>query len=235
MKNIFVLILLIVFSFQFCADRIFDNPLDPDKKDYGYSIISTIPTGSIVPIDMSFTGDSIWVVDQGGKIYSLNYNSGQIIRTLNYEYDVCGISYDGYEFYINNKNKNLITRVNSVSGSIIQNLYLGEGRFFEMDYFNNSIYIAERNTNSIYILDSQTAQVLSVVSNTGFSIDGVCFDGEFIWTVDSTTSKIYKISIDGSLINQYKSPDKYPCSICYYDNTFWIGDKSGKIFRIRIK
>jgi len=235
MKKHLLLILLIIFNYIFCADRIFDNPIDPNKEEYGYSIISTIPTGSIIPVDMSFTGDSIWVVSQDGKIYSLNYNSGQIIRVLNYEYQAIGITYDGDEFYINNKNRNLITKVNTVSGSIIQNLYLGEGDFENIDYFNDVIYISERNTNSIYVLDSNTAQVISMVSNRGFSIDGVCYDGEFLWTVDSTTSKIYKISLSGELINQYKAPDKYPCSICYYNQTFWIGDRSGKIFRIEIK
>jgi len=76
-----------IFSLIFlagCNDRLFDNPFDPNVETRAYEILSTFQLAGIVPVDITFSGDALWVVDSLSRILAVNYNSGSMIRELDF-------------------------------------------------------------------------------------------------------------------------------------------------------
>ena len=238
MKKKYIWILISLFSiFYSCKDRIFNNPFDPNPEVPGYEIISITPIGSITPVDMTFVGDSIWVVDLFSKLLSLNYNSGSIIRELDFTSTdkVNGICYNGSDLWLNIEGKRRIVKVNIINGQIIKILNLVEGHFGVMDFFNATIYISDELSNSILQIDEETGEVLNTIKNPSFYCNGICFDGENLWVLDAPAMRIYKINTNGDILNVYQSPEKNPIGLCYSEGIIWCGDRSGKIFKLRFQ
>lgn len=237
-QKIFILVLIFIFSvFYSCKDRIFNNPFDPDPVEPGYEIVSIITIGNLIPVDMTFAGDSIWIIDMNSRIFSLNHNSGAIIRELEFPYSnhVNGICYTGSDLWLNIEENYEIVKVNIINGSVIKHLNLVEGIYSAMDFFNLSIYILDELSSSIIQVNPDTGETITSVRSPSFSTDGICFDGEHLWILDSSSLRIYKLKADGEIVQVYRTPDKNPVGLCYNQGIIWCGDKSGKIFKLRFQ
>ena len=231
-----VLVLIFILSLlNCCQDRIFDNPFDPDPSIEGYEIISIISTADLLPVDLTFSGDSIWLVDSFSRILSLDYNSGNIIRELFFPRPVNGIGYDGTDHWLNIKESTEIVKVNIVNGEVIKILNLGVGQYLVMDCSASSIYLADRLSNAIIEIDTETGEVLNSIQSPVFSIDGLCFDRVHLWLLDNTTTRIYRLDLTGEILNVYQAPEQNPVGLCFSQGTIWCGDKSGKIFQLKFR
>ena len=218
-----------------CKDRLFDNPLDPAAERAAYEILATIQLNGIVPADLAFSGDSLWVVDSQSRILSLNYNSGAVIRELESEQPAAGVCYDGDGLWITVRNSNQIVKMSIVTGVTIKALNLVRGDFGPIDFFGSRLYIADRLTNSVLVVDPDTGRIEKTLANPGFSLNGVAFDGVNLWIIDNTQMKIYRLTASGSIQTTYQTPGRSGAGISISSGIMWTGDQTGKIFKLRFQ
>ncbi|MEN8152487.1 MAG: hypothetical protein ABFR75_00565 [Acidobacteriota bacterium] len=230
--------MVIVFSsITSCKDRIFNNPFDPDKDERGFEILSVINIENrYSPTDITFSGNSLWITPRYSGAISINYNSGAVIRRLEFNNrPVNGIGYDGSDLWLNLKDAAEVTNVNIVNGEIIKSLKLPEGNYIHLDFHSPNLYIADRQSNSILSIDPDSGTILDTIRGPSFTIDGICFDGTSFWILELSTLKIFKIDINGDIVNTYRSPTETPSGLCCSDGIIWLGDSTGKILKLRFQ
>lgn len=218
-----------------CKDRLFDNPLDPDRERTAYEVLTTVQLNGITPVDLAFSGDSLWVVDSQSRLLSLNYNSGAVIRELESESPPTGVCYDGDDLWITVRNSTQIIKLNIVTGATIRALTLTRGDFGPIDYWGSRLYITDRLTNSVLVVDPETGRIEKALSNPGFSLNGVAFDGVNLWIIDATQMKIFRLTASGSILMTYQTPGRAGAGISVSSGIMWTGDQTGKIFKLRFQ
>jgi YVTN family beta-propeller protein len=232
------LALLVIFSLVglvACNDRLFDNPFDPDAQTSAYEIISTFQIAGIVPVDLSFSGDALWLVDAQSRVLALNYNSGALVRELEFPQGAAGVAYDGEDLWLSVRNFPQLVLVNIVNGAQVRMLNLPRGSFGPLDYSGGKLYVADRLSNAILVVDPQTGAIERSIPQPGFAIDGVSHDGVSLWTIDASQMKIFRLGDDGAPENQYQAPSRSASGLATAAGIFWCGDQAGKIYRLRFQ
>ena len=224
-----------LFGLAACNDRLFDNPFDPDAETRAYEILSTIQTGGIVPVDLTFSGDVLWVVDAQGQVLALNYTSGALVRELEFPQGAAGAAYDGVDLWLSVKNSSQLVLVNIVSGAQVRMLNLPRGNLGPLDYSAGKLYVADLQAKAVLVVDPVTGAVERSIPQPGFGIDGVSHDGVNLWTIDASQMKILRLADDGTLVNQYQTPSRSASGLAYAAGVFWCGDQAGKIYRLRFQ
>ena len=227
-------ILIIAFSLLIsCKGRIFNNPFDPEKDERGYEILSIISIeGGRVPVDITFSGDSLWITDTNSNPVSLNYTSGSIIREL-YTTPAIGICYDGANLWITGGGSQEIFNISIINGEMIRAIRLSEGDYYYLDFRDPHIYLADKLSNSIITVDPATGAMTDSIKAPSFAIDGFCFDGSNFWILEQSTLKIFVTDTDGNLINTFRAPTEQPSGLAFSEGVIWMGDKTGKIIKLR--
>jgi len=218
-----------------CNDRLFDNPFDPDAETRAYEILSTLQVSGIAPVDLTFSGDLLWVVDVGSRILALNYNSGALVRELEFLQGAAGVAYDGEDLWLSVKNSSQLVLVNIVSGAQVRMLNLPRGSFGALDYSGGKLYVADRLSNAVLVVDPETGAIERSIPQPGFAIDGVSHDGTNLWTIDSSQMKIFRLTDSCALENQYQAPSRSASGLAFAAGIFWCGDQAGKIYRLRFQ
>jgi len=218
-----------------CQDRLFDNPLDPDAEIRAYEILATLQTANIVPLDLTFSDNALWVVDTQGRIRALNYNSGALIRELDFPQPVSGIAYDGTDLWLGIKNSNQVVQVNIVNGAQIRALNLLRGNVGCLAYEAERLYVADKLSKTILVVDTDSGAIERTVGPPGFSIDGLVSDGVNLWTVDATQNKIFRLDDTGAALNVYEPPSRSAAGLTFAQGFIWCGDQMGKIYKLRFQ
>jgi len=218
-----------------CNDRLFDNPFDPEADTRAYEILATLQTTNIVPVDITFSGDVLWVVDTQSRILALNYNSGALIRELDFSELVSGIAYDGNDLWLAIKNTNQVVQVNMVNGAQIRVLNLLRGNLGCLDYAAGRLYAADKLSNSILVVNTDNGAIEKSISQPGFTINGLVFDGSNFWTIDSSQNKIYRLDGAGAAVNIYQPPSPSAAGLAYAQGFIWCGDQMGKIYKLKFQ
>jgi len=232
------LALLAVFSLvglAACNDRLFDNPIDPDAETRAYEILSTLQVTGIAPLDLSFSGDLLWVVDVGSRVLALSYTSGAPVRELEFPQGAAGVAYDGADLWISVKNTAQLVLVNIVNGAQVRMLNLPRGSFAALDYSGGRLYVADRLSNAVLVVDPETGAIERSIPQPGFALDGVCHDGASLWTIDASQMKIFRLSASGATENRYQAPSRSAAGLAFAEGIFWCGDQAGKIYRLRFQ
>lgn len=229
---------VIVFSLFFlaaCGDRLFDNPNDPEAETLAYEILSTLQVDGIVPVDLTFSGDALWVVDSLSRVLALNYNSGALIRELDFPQPAAGIAYDGKDLWLSVKNSSQLVQVNIVTGTLIRVLNLLRGSLGCLDFAAGRLYVADRQSNAILVVDPVSGTIERSIPQPGFAIDGISHDGTNLWTIDATQTKFFRLDENGALVNLYQTPSRQAAGLAYAEGIFWCGDRAGNIYKIRFQ
>ncbi|MBU4404409.1 MAG: hypothetical protein L6428_14910 [Candidatus Aminicenantes bacterium] len=232
------LALLAVFSFLClfgCNDRLFDNPNDPAAETRAYEILSTLQVDGIVPVDLTFSGDALWVVDSLSRVLALNYNSGALIRELDFPKPAAGIAYDGKDLWLSVKNSSQLVQVNIVTGTLIRVLNLLRGNFGCLDFAAGRLYVADRLSNSVLVVDPGSGTIERSIPQPGSAIDGVSHDGDNLWTIDATQMKFFQLDEIGFPLNLYQTPSRQAAGLAYAEGIFWCGERTGKVFKLRFQ
>jgi outer membrane protein assembly factor BamB len=232
------LALLAIFSLVFlaaCNDRLFDNPHDPAAETRAYEILSTLQVDGIVPVDLTFSGDALWVVDALSRVLALNYNSGALIRELDFPQPVAGIAYDGKELWLSFKNSSQLAQVNIINGTEIRVLNLLRGNFGCLDFAAGRLYVADHLSNAVLVVNPENGTIERSIDQPGFAIDGVTYDGVNLWTIDATQGKFFRLDESGAPVNLYQTPSRSAAGLTYANGVFWCGDQAGKIYKIRFQ
>jgi len=218
-----------------CQDRLFDNPLDPDADTRAYEILATLQTAGIVPLDITFSGDVLWVIDVNSRILALNYNSGALIRELDFEQSVSGIAYDGNDLWLAIKESNQVVQVNMVNGAKVRTLNLLRGNLGCLEYAGSRLYAADKLSNSILVVDTASGTIEKSISQPGFSINGLIFDGTHFWTIDASQNKIFRLDGTGAAVNVYEPPSRSAAGLAAAQGYIWCGDQLGKIYKLKFQ
>jgi DNA-binding beta-propeller fold protein YncE len=227
-----------IFSLVFlagCNDRLFDNPNDPNAETRAYEILSTLQIGGIVPVDLTFSGEALWVVDTLSRVSALNYNSGALIRELDFPQPVAGIAYDGKELWLSVKNSSQLVQVNIVNGAEIRVLNLLRGNFGCLDFAAGRLYVVDRMSNTVLVVNPETGNIERSIAQPGVAIDGVSQDGTQLWTIDAMQAKFFRLDESGALVNLYQTPSRSAAGLAFAEGMFWCGDQAGKIYKIRFQ
>ena len=227
-----------IFSLIFltgCNDRLFDNPFDPEVETRVYEILSTLQLAGISPVDITFSGDALWVVDSLSRVLAVNYNSGSVIRELDFPQPVSGIAYDGKDLWLSIKNTSQVVQVNIVNGAQIRALNLLRGNLGCLSYAASRLYIADRLSNTVLVVNPDSGAIEKSIPQQGFAIDGVSFDGTNLWTIDATQMKLFRLDDAGTVINFYQAPSSSAAGLAFAEGIFWCGDQAGKIYKLRFQ
>jgi outer membrane protein assembly factor BamB len=225
-----------IFSLIFlvgCNDRLFDNPLDPNAETRAYEILATLQAVNVVPVDLTFSGDVLWVVDAQSRILSLNYNSGALIRELDFPQSVSGIAYDGKDLWLGIKNSNQVVQVNIVNGAQIKALNLLRGDVGCLAYEAGRLYVADKLSNTILVVNIDSGTIEKTISQPGFTINGLVFDGSNFWTIDASQNKIFRLDEAGTMLNVYQPPSRSAVGLAFSQGFIWCGDQMGKIYKLK--
>ena len=215
-----------------CNDRLFDNPHDPNAQTSAYQILATLQVSGIVPVDLAFSGDALWVVDAQSRVLALDYNSGAQIRELDFEQSVGGIAYDGVELWLSVQNTSRLVQVSIVNGAELRTLNLLRGSFGALEYANGRLYVADRLTNAVLVVDPANGAIERSIAQPSFAIDGLCHDGSSIWIMNASQMRLFRLDESGALLNQYLAPSRAVSGLAYAQGIFWCGDQSGKIYKL---
>jgi hypothetical protein len=224
-----------LFSLAACNDRLFDNPNDPAAETRAYEILATLQVDGIVPVDLTFSRDALWVVDALSRIQALNYSSGALIRELDFPQPVAGIAYDGKDLWLSIKNSSQLVQVNIVTGTLIRVLNLLRGNFGCLDFAAGRLYVADRLSNAILVVDPLSGAIERSIPQPGFAIDGVSHDGVNLWTIDAMQAKFFRLDESGTPVNVYQTPSRQAAGLAYAEGIFWSGDRAGKIYKLRFQ
>lgn len=227
-----------IFSLIFlsgCNDRLFDNPFDPEVETRAYEILSTLQLAGISPVDITFSGDALWVVDSLSRVLAVNYNSGSVIRELDFPQPVSGIAYDGKDLWLSIKNSNQVVQVNIVTGTQIKALNLLRGDVGCLAYTAERLYIADKLSNTILVVNPDSGTIEKSINQPGFTINGLVFDGSNLWTIDATQMKLFRLDDAGTVINFYQAPSNSAAGLAFAEGIFWCGDQAGKIYKLRFQ
>jgi outer membrane protein assembly factor BamB len=228
----------LIFSLIFlagCNDRLFDNPFDPNAETQAYEILSTLQTTNIVPVDITFGGDVLWVVDAQSRILALNYNSGALVRELDFSQPVSGIAYDGQDLWLSIKNSSQLAQVNIVNGAQIRALNLLRGDLGCLDYAAGRLYVADKLSNTILVVNTESGTIEKSISQPGFSINGLVFGGSNLWIIDATQNKLFRLNETGTAVNVYQPPSRSAAGLAFSQGFIWCGDQMGKIYKLKFQ
>lgn len=226
---------LITFSFfNSCKDRFFDNPWDPDKEERGYDIVSIISIGGHQILDMTFSDDSIWIINHQKRLISLDFHSGSSIRELTPGDGIKadGICYDGSDLWIHRINSSHLIKINIINGETLRTISLTQGEYQFMDFHDSTLYVYDRTSNTIRLVNPEGEETISSISSPAFQIAGLCYDGTHIWVLDPTTTRLFRLESSGEVLNIYQTPGKNPGGLCFSNGYIWCGDLSGKIYKM---
>ncbi len=216
-----------------CRGRAFNNPYDPDKDERGYEILSIIDMeGGRSPFDLTFSGDSIWIIYEGSFPVSFNYTSGSKIREL-FTPPSNGIAYDNTNLWIINSETLELINISIINGETIRTIRVPEGNYNFLEFRDPYIYTTDKLTNSVITIDPESGSIIDTFKSPSFSIDGLCFDGSNFWILERSETRIYVTDINGILINTFRTPTDTPSGLASGENVIWMGDQSGKIIKLR--
>jgi hypothetical protein len=218
-----------------CNDRLFDNPLDPDAETRAYEIVATLQAANVVPLDLTFSGDVLWVVDAQSRILALNYNSGALIRELDVPQQISGIAYDGNDLWLGIKNTNQVVQVNIVNGAQIKALNLLRGDVGCLAYAAGRLYVADKLSNAILVVDPDSGTIERTINQPGFTINGLVLDDSNLWTIDASQNKIFRLDASGSAVNVYQPPSRSAAGLAFSQGFIWCGDQTGKIYKLKFQ
>jgi len=227
-----------IFSLFFqsgCNDRLFDNPLDPNAETRAYEILSTLPLVNVVPVDITFGVDVLWVVDAQSRVLAVNYNSGALVRELDFPQSVSGVAYDGKDLWLSIKNSNQVVQVNIVTGAQIKALNLLRGDLGCLAYEAERLYVADKLSNTILVVNTESGTIEQSINQPGFSISGLVFDGNYLWTIDATQNKIFRLDAAGAAVNVYQPPSRSAAGLAFSQGFIWCGDQMGKIYKLKFQ
>ena len=218
-----------------CNDRLFDNPLDPNAETRAYEILATLPIANVVLVDITFGVDVLWAVDEQSRVLAVNYNSGALVRELDFPQSVSGIAYDGKDLWLSIKNSNQVIQVNIVTGAQVRTLNLLRGDLGCLTFAAERLYVADKLSNTILVVNPDSGTIEKSISQPGFTISGLVYDGSNLWTIDASQNKIFRLDEAGAMVNVYQPPSRSAVGLAFSQGFIWCGDQLGKIYKLKFQ
>lgn len=217
-----------------CRDRIFDNPADPDRSQSAYTIYTTVTLNGIQPLDLTNTDDAILVLDRNSELLFYTFPSGTPIRSRNLGLDISAVAYENGNLWVALRGTNRLVQFNVLNFSQIRSLTFPRGDVVGMDYYQDKLYLADRQSRSVLVIDPNTGSEERQISVPTYSLDGLAVAGETIWLLDAAKDEILRLNLAGTPLGVYPAPGRDGSGLCMYKNLLLCGDLSGKLYALQM-
>ena len=82
---------------------------------------------------------------------------------------------------------------------------------------------------------SKTGTVITSFDAPGNDPNGLVFDGTYLWHADSSSDKIYKLSLTGTVLDTLDAPGGWPTGLAFDGVYLWAASQTtGRIYRIAV-
>ena len=126
-----------------------------------------------------------------------------------------------------------VYKINLLTGDIQKRLNLQRGSFTAIEYGDGALWIADALSNKIMRVDPDTAEILSSFSSPGTRVDGMAFDGVYLWVSDMATLTIFQITVEGDVLRAYLSPGQSPRGLTFDGAFLWNVDGNRRIYQLK--
>lgn len=125
-----------------------------------FSIIDTIPSPGDYPMGLAWDGEYLWNADcdgmgNGGTIYKLNPESGDIIDSFDYQSDLRGMTYDGDSIWVSGGLGRVLYKLNPSNGNIEKEIDIG-AEAYGLGWDGTYLWLSSNDGSYISRIDRDT-------------------------------------------------------------------------------
>jgi hypothetical protein len=102
-------------------------------------------------------------------------------------------------------------------------------------YAAERLYVADKLSNTILVVNTGSGTIEKTISQPGFTINGLVFDGSNFWTIDASQNKIFRLDEAGAMMNVYQPPSRSAVGLAFSQGFIWCGDQMGKIYKLKFQ
>ena len=122
-----------------------------------------------------------------------------------------------------------------MTGEIQKRLNLQRGSFTAIEFGLDMLWIADVLSNKILQVDPDTAEILSSFPNPGTRVDGLAFDGSYLWVSDMAMLTIYQLTLEGEVVRTFLSPGQSPRGLTFDGVFLWNVDGNQRIYQLKFQ
>ncbi|MBU2599464.1 carboxypeptidase regulatory-like domain-containing protein [bacterium] len=204
-------------------------------------ICYSIKTKDILPVDLCYHKNLLYLVDnKSNYIRQFSLTKGEEVSKIlvslpQPQFSFSGITYDGSQFYIADKENDKIYKV-SKKGEIISSFNSPGDTPQGLAYDGKHIWNVDYRENKLYKINPENGEVISSFNSSGSSPRGLAFDGSYLWNSDSGSDFIYKIDFStGVVVASFSAPRGDPRGLVYDGTYLWCIDEGvATIYRLKI-
>lgn len=176
---------------------------------------------------------SILCVINKNKVYA---HTGDVLHSFKAPGNFpTGITYDGENLWVADRQTKLIYCVNPDNGKVIRSIptpaywptgLCWDGKFLWAADVKGGLPLSENYTGLIYKLDPENGDILHTVYAPGNRPRGLAFDGKYLWCTDNGSDEIIQFSPeDGTTIKSFRSPSTDPRGLTFDGEYLWVSDR----------
>ncbi|MCD6367528.1 MAG: hypothetical protein J7L45_00405, partial [Candidatus Aenigmarchaeota archaeon] len=162
-----------------------------------------------------------------GYIYKFDPVTNSLVRRISYPYGhVRGLAWLG-GLWVNNGTH--VTKIDE-NGNIISSIHPSWNPWSSLGTMEGDLLIPDMDNEQVRKVRTDGTVVanysINVTPDYHDRADGLDYGDGYIWTVDYQKGKIYKIDLDGNLIDSWDTRGDSPNGLCYKDDYLWNTDWS---------
>ncbi len=229
------LALLIIFNLLSigCSSRFFNNPFDPEAESGFFKIMKVVPVDTQI-LDLTFSTDALWIVNENGSIIALNYFDGSPQKRLDFALPARGVAYDGENLWVSVQNSYRIFCLNPLNGALITSFDAPRSQPLVLAYDFPYLYAFDGESNSVFQFNPQEGRIIATFKFRHLKISGIYVEANTIFILDQTEAKIFHYTMSGSLLKSFLTPAIVPSGLTRQNEFFWSADKDQKLYQYKL-
>lgn len=231
--RIIVLVLASITVFSSCRDISFNNPLDPNASKETAKLIKIINTPVSGIGDIDYDDGKVWKMTQYGSLYLLDIESGMIIREIKIN-GGNGIAQNNGKLYVCKK-ENSVKIFDSLSEELLKQLLTADIYPEFCAFVDDAFIVYDIRSNSIFSVNIENGDSIRLFELSGIGVAGICEYKGGVLIADDQTDVIYSYSINGKILNVYRSPASEISGIAVDNNdNIYIFNTDGRIYKVSL-
>jgi PKD repeat protein len=154
--------------------------------------------------------------------------------------DVAGLAWDGQYLWVADFTTEQLSQLDPHTGSVLKTLKTP--RAYEspvaLTWGGGALWVATlgEQQDKLYQIDPSTGQVLrslpvpAEVSAAG-TVDGLAWDGQYLWLADSTEQKLYQIAPESGAVLKQFVLNFAPLGLAWDGQAFWVSQDGPRLWR----
>jgi streptogramin lyase len=230
---------LAVLGLGACAERLFDNPFDPDNPFSAFQTITSYDTQAQRPAGLAFGREVLYLADAlGARIHHINPLSGSQDAAIALPSgSAFGVAYENGFLWLSVPALNSIVRISPASGEPLQAPLPapgGDPRGLAFD--GQLLWLLDAATRSLYRIDPLAGPLGDPIPVPSIADPGgLTFRGPELWAVDQRDSRLVWLSANGAQIAAYQLPSGGAVGVASDGTSFYYSDRSRRVHVVRLR